>query len=122
MKLYVPRVVAFGYLGPNGAGKTMLIRMLLGLTPESSGLMRLLGLPVREARATALDRANRRSARAGRPDRTHMTASRPISLACGKRLRIARCLLADPELLILDEPGEGVARSGGRYSDSAAGA
>jgi ABC-type multidrug transport system ATPase subunit len=43
VKLYVPRGVAFGYLGPNGAGRTMLIRMLLGL-------------PVREARATALDR------------------------------------------------------------------
>ena len=37
VELTVPRGVAFGYLGPNGAGKTTLIRMLLGLTPASSG-------------------------------------------------------------------------------------
>jgi ABC-2 type transport system ATP-binding protein len=54
--LLVPRGVAFGYLGPNGAGKTTLIRMLLGLTPASSGSMKLLGLPVPERRAEALAR------------------------------------------------------------------
>ena len=47
VELRVPRGVAFGYLGPNGAGKTTLIRMLLGLTPATSGEMRLLGLPGR---------------------------------------------------------------------------
>src|SRR5438270_16599 len=43
--LRIPRGVAFGYLGPNGAGKTTLIRMLLGLTPATSGSMRVLGFP-----------------------------------------------------------------------------
>ena len=43
--LRIPRGVAFGYLGPNGAGKTTLIRMLLGLTPASSGTMSILGRP-----------------------------------------------------------------------------
>jgi energy-coupling factor transporter ATP-binding protein EcfA2 len=52
--LEVPRGVAFGYLGPNGAGKTTLMRMLLGLTPASSGEMRLLGLPLPQGRAGAL--------------------------------------------------------------------
>ena len=51
VELRVPRGVAFGYLGPNGAGKTTLIRMLLGLTPATSGSMRLLGLPVPARRA-----------------------------------------------------------------------
>src|SRR2546428_13664082 len=54
VELRVPRGTAFGYLGPNGAGKTTLIRMLLGLTPASSGSMKLLGLPVPEQRAEAL--------------------------------------------------------------------
>jgi ABC-2 type transport system ATP-binding protein len=56
VNLYVPRGVAFGYLGPNGAGKTTLIRMLLGLTRATSGSMRLLGLPLPEARAKPLAR------------------------------------------------------------------
>jgi ABC-2 type transport system ATP-binding protein len=56
LDLAVPRRSAFGFLGPNGAGKTTLIRMLLGLTPASSGTMRLLGLPVPERRGAALSR------------------------------------------------------------------
>src|SRR5438270_11244558 len=51
--LRVPRGSAFGYLGPNGAGKTTLIRMLLGLTPPTSGELTLLGLPVPQRRAEA---------------------------------------------------------------------
>src|SRR6476646_48596 len=54
--LAVPRACAFGFLGPNGAGKTTLIRMLLGLTPATSGEMRLLDLPVPKRRGEALGR------------------------------------------------------------------
>src|SRR6478672_7357052 len=54
--LHIPRGVAFGFLGPNGAGKTTLIRMLLGLTPATSGEMRLLDLPVPKRRGEALGR------------------------------------------------------------------
>src|SRR5437016_9389353 len=56
VELRVPRGTAFGYLGPNGAGKTTLIRMLLGLTPATSGSMQLLGRPVPSERAAALAR------------------------------------------------------------------
>jgi zinc/manganese transport system ATP-binding protein len=34
-------------LGPNGAGKTTLLRMLLGLTPPTSGLVEINGRPPR---------------------------------------------------------------------------
>src|SRR5512145_1824616 len=44
----VPRGCFFGFLGPNGAGKTTTIRMLIGLTPPSSGSIELLGLPMPE--------------------------------------------------------------------------
>jgi len=54
--LQVPRGSTFGYLGPNGAGKTTLIRVLLGLTPATTGTMSLLGIPVPSHRTEALAR------------------------------------------------------------------
>jgi energy-coupling factor transporter ATP-binding protein EcfA2 len=43
VSLTIPRGGAFGLAGPEGAGKTSLIRLLLGLTPASSGSSRVLG-------------------------------------------------------------------------------
>ncbi len=49
--LDIPVGVTFGLLGPNGAGKTTFIRVLLGLTPPSSGTARILdeSIPPRAA-------------------------------------------------------------------------
>ncbi len=47
--LEVPVGSVLGMLGPNGSGKTTLIRMLLGLTPPTSGSVELLGHAVPEA-------------------------------------------------------------------------
>lgn len=46
--LEVPRGKVFALMGRNGAGKTSLIRMLLGLTPISSGKGTVLGLDSKE--------------------------------------------------------------------------
>ncbi len=46
----------FGLLGPNGAGKTTTFRMLCGLLPATSGTLRVAGMDLRRARASARQR------------------------------------------------------------------
>ena len=46
LSMTVPRGEVFGFLGPNGAGKTTSVKMLLGLTPPTSGEAWVLGSPI----------------------------------------------------------------------------
>src|SRR5712692_6556544 len=46
----------FGLLGPNGAGKTTTFRMLCGLLPATGGTLRVAGMDLRRARASARQR------------------------------------------------------------------
>ncbi len=52
----VSRGEIFGLLGPNGAGKTTTFRMLCGLLPASAGDLRVAGIDLRRARASARQR------------------------------------------------------------------
>ena len=49
----VRRGELFGLLGPNGAGKTTTFRMLCGLLPVTGGTLRIAGVDLRRARASA---------------------------------------------------------------------
>lgn len=52
----VKRGEIFGLLGPNGAGKTTTFRMLCGLLPATGGTLKVAGVDVRAARASARQR------------------------------------------------------------------
>jgi ABC-type multidrug transport system ATPase subunit len=138
----VPRGQVYGFLGPNGAGKTTTLRMLLGLVRPTSGSAFVLGAapgsPASLARLGALIetpafypflsgrdnlRVLARYAGAAESridvvlDEVDLAARASdrfgtYSLGMKQRLGIAAALLKDPELLILDEPTNGMDPAG----------
>ncbi len=138
LDLSVRRGEVYGFLGPNGAGKTTTLRMLLGLIRPSSGTARVLGKkpgdPEGLARVGALvespafypylsgkDNLRVMARYSGVPywrvDEALITVElggrakdkfRKYSLGMKQRLGVAAALLKDPDLLILDEPTNGL--------------
>ena len=134
-----------GFLGPNGAGKTTTLRMLLGLLTPDAGSATINGRrytelaeplhqvgavleagfhPGRTARAQLRIQALSADADPSRADDVLQlvgladAADRRVaafSLGMGQRLGLATALLADPGLLILDEPANGLDPEGIRW-------
>ncbi len=115
-------------IGPNGAGKTTLVRAILGLTPVSSGLLTKkpalsIGYMPQKLQidSTLPVTVNRFLALASRHSRNIDDAlklvgikhlgQKPIQAISGgelQRVLLARAVLRQPELLVLDEPAQGV--------------
>ena len=120
-------------VGPNGSGKSTLIRALIGLEPAHEGqVTRAPGLgigyvpqklhidaalPLTVGRFLSLPRRVRPGEAAAVLERTGVPgiAERQISGLSGgqlQRVLLARALLARPEILILDEPTQGLDQPG----------
>ena len=138
----VRRGEVYGFLGPNGAGKTTTLRMMLGLIRPTAGTATVLGRPAGRPDVTArvgalvegpgfypylsgLDnlrvmaryRGLRESAAIGALARVDLADRgddrfKSYSLGMKQRLGVASALMGEPELIVLDEPTNGLDPAG----------
>lgn len=136
VSLTLGRNQILGILGPNGAGKTTLLRVLTGILPPNSGEILATGdawpkigfkperlhfperMSVRQylsmmASMSGYSRRESRSAVDQILQLVGMASAQNNKISkCSKGMRqrigLAQALLGDPDLLILDEPGDGL--------------
>jgi ABC-type multidrug transport system ATPase subunit len=142
VSMTVRRGEVYGFLGPNGAGKTTTLRMVLGLIRPTAGSATVLGRPAGEPATTARigalvegpgfypylsgrDNLRTMARYRGMPDAVvdHALARvdladrgqdkfKSYSLGMKQRLGVAAALMGDPDVIVLDEPTNGLDPAG----------
>jgi ABC-type multidrug transport system ATPase subunit len=142
VEMSVRRGEVYGFLGPNGAGKTTTLRMVLGLIRPTAGSATVLGRPAGvpdvNARIGALiegpgfypylsgrDNLRTMARYRGLPDSLADDALERVDLAgrgrdkfksyslgMKQRLGVASALMGDPDVIVLDEPTNGLDPAG----------
>ena len=137
VSLNIPRNSVYGLLGPNGAGKSTTLKMMTGILKPTSGSIEfdghlwrrndlshigaLIEMPPLYNNLTAYENLKVRATLLGLQDKridevlqiVHLTdtgkkRAGQFSLGMKQRLGIAIALLNNPQLLILDEPTNGL--------------
>lgn len=127
----------YGLLGPNGAGKSTILKMIVGILKPTSGKIQINGhdwrrndlrnigalieMPPLYENLTAYENLKVRTLALGLPDTrilevldivnltdTGRKKAKQFSLGMKQRLGIALALLPNPQILILDEPTNGL--------------
>ena len=129
INLQIKKGKIYGFIGQNGAGKTTFLRLVTGLAFPTSGTLSLWGnseTPALIPSMTAYQNMEVQRIQRGIPDKsvikrtldmvglqdTGKKSVRNFSLGMRQRLGIAIALLNTPELLILDEPINGLDPAG----------
>ncbi len=128
----------FGLIGPNGAGKTTIIRMLLDIIRQDSGVIRILGSSLSDSikdrigylpeerglyrRLSVIDTLNYLGALKNKPNKERalellekmgLSSHKDkkvgeLSKGMQQKIQIIAAIIHDPEIIILDEPFSGL--------------
>lgn len=138
VSIHIEKGAVYGFIGRNGAGKTTLMKIVSGLSNQSSGTFSLFGTeelykvrgkvgclieaPGLYPDMTAFQNLKMKCLSAGKSDDKFIESlletvglgnvgkkkAKNFSLGMKQRLGIAIALIGDPELMILDEPINGL--------------
>jgi len=138
VSIHIEKGAVYGFIGRNGAGKTTLMKIVSGLSNQSSGTFSLFGTeelykvrgkvgclieaPGLYPDMTAFQNLKMKCLSAGKSDDKFIGSlletvglgnvgkkkAKNFSLGMKQRLGIAIALIGDPELMILDEPINGL--------------